>query len=180
MGRFDSLTGKRPGSQRENLPVSKSDQTVKRIIELHESVLGGMKNVLQNAMVLGEELLRIKEDLGHGNWIPWIEQNLPFSERSARNYISIFKNRELLNRQPIADLKSAIKFLSDGTQEEKEINPKENQDPKVLYKRFHHGEKLNQKEKFILKEFLVIEKEKILSKAKQKVTEIENEIQSLK
>ncbi|TGL35591.1 DUF3102 domain-containing protein [Leptospira perdikensis] len=180
MGRFDSLTGKRPGSPKENLPTSKTEQTVRRIIDLHESVLGGMKNVLQNAMALGEELLKIKEDLGHGNWIPWIEQNLPFSERSARNYISIFKNKELLNRQPIADLKSAIKFLSDGTQEEKEINPKENQDPKILYKRFHHGEKLNQKEKIILKEFLVIEKEKILTKAKQKINEIENELQSLK
>ncbi|TGL17916.1 DUF3102 domain-containing protein [Leptospira yanagawae] len=180
MSRFDSLGGKRPGSQKDNLPTSKSDQTVKRIIDLHESVLGGMKNVLQNAMALGEELSRIKEDLGHGNWIPWIEQNLPFSERSARNYISIFKNKELLNRQPIADLKSAIKFLSDGTQEEKEINPKENQDPKILYKRFRHGEKLSQKDKIILKEFLIIEKENIFAKAKKKVTEIENEIQSLK
>lgn len=180
MGRFDSLGAKRPGSQKENLPTNKSDLTVKKIIELHESIIGGMRNVLQNAMVLGEELSNIKEKLGHGNWLPWIEQNVPFSERSARNYISIFKNKELLNRQPIADLKSAMKFLSDGSHEEKEINPKENQDPKILYKKFHHGEKLNQKEKVILKEFLIIEKENIIKKAKQKAAEIENEIQTLK
>ncbi|TGN08607.1 DUF3102 domain-containing protein [Leptospira bandrabouensis] len=179
MGRFDSLGAKRPGSQKENLPTNKSDQTVKRIIELHESIIGGMRNVLQNAMVLGEELSIIKEKLGHGNWLPWIEQNVPFSERSARNYINIYKNKELLNRQPVADLKSAIKFLSEGSQDEKEINPKENQDPKILYKKFRNGDRLSPKDKFALKEFLGNEKQKILEIAKKKIMAIEEDIASL-
>ncbi|GBF52088.1 hypothetical protein LPTSP4_36260 [Leptospira ryugenii] len=179
MGRFDSLTGKRPGSQKENSPLSYQDQKVRMIINLHESVIGGMKNVLQNAMALGEELHKIKENIGHGNWIPWIEKNLPFSERSARNYISIYKNRDSLNRQPIADLKSAIKFISAGSQDEKEINPKESFDPRMLFKKHYKGERLNLKERTVLKDFLTKEKEKILSKTKKRIGEIEKVLSDL-
>lgn len=179
MGRFDSLGAKRPGSQKDNLLTNKSDQAVIRIIELHESIIGGMRNVLQNAMTLGEELSIIKDNLGHGNWLPWLEENVPFSERSARNYINIFKNRELLNRQPVADLRSAIKFLSEGSNSEKEINPKEQPDPKLLYKKFRSGDRLNTKEKSTLKEFLGKEKLRILEVAKKKVTELDEDIASL-
>ncbi|MCW7460136.1 DUF3102 domain-containing protein [Leptospira bandrabouensis] len=180
MGRFDSLSGKRPGSQKENLPTIKTDPSVKRIIELHESIIGGIRNVLQNAMTLGEELSKIKENLGHGNWLPWLEENVPFSERSARNYINIYKNRDLLNRQPVADLKSAIKFLSDSPHDEKEINPKEIQDPKLLYKKFKSGDRLSSKDRNILKEFLGNEKQRVLEAAKKKVSEIDEDISALK
>lgn len=179
MGRFEALGGKRPGSQKENTFVSKQDQTIKRIIDLHESVIGGMKNVLLNAISLGEELLKIKESLGHGKWLGWLEGNVPFSERSARNYISIYRNREILNRQPVADLKSAIKFLTEGTVDEKEINPKESQNPKLIYKKFRNGEKISQKDKLLLKEYLGMEKQKILDYAKKKVSAIEEDLASL-
>ncbi|TGN20801.1 DUF3102 domain-containing protein [Leptospira idonii] len=173
--RLSSLTGSRPGASKVEKDNSLSvDRSALRIIELHDSVIGGMRNVLQNSILIGEELSKKKQELGHGNWIPWIEGNLPFSERSARNYIRLFENKEVLNRQPIADLKSAIKFLSDSSGDEKEINPSKN--PTALYKEFREGKSLTKNERLLLREWLNDKAESLKSKA----SELEKEAKKLK
>lgn len=48
---------------------------------------------------MGHCLLRIKRELGHGNYGPWLEENrerIGFSQRSAENYTNLAKEYEAL------------------------------------------------------------------------------------
>ena len=38
--------------------------------------------------IMGEELLKKKAEVGHGNWLKWIEDNLSFSWSTAKRYMA--------------------------------------------------------------------------------------------
>ena len=54
---------------------------------------------------IGERLIEAKEMLPHGAWLPWLEERVEFSERTARNFMRLA--REWTNRQALADLGAA-------------------------------------------------------------------------
>jgi len=64
------------------------------------------------AIEIGALLTTVKEELPHGEWLPWLAANVPFAERTARNYLRVYQNREKVNRHGIADLTGAIKLLT--------------------------------------------------------------------
>ncbi len=45
--------------------------------------------------------------LPHGEWLPWLTEQVEFSERTARNFMRLA--REWTNRQALADLGAAKK-----------------------------------------------------------------------
>lgn len=59
---------------------------------------------------IGRRLIRAKELLPHGDWLPWLEQEVEFSERTAQNFMRVAKEFGA-NPQPVADLGMA-KVLS--------------------------------------------------------------------
>lgn len=54
---------------------------------------------------IGQRLIEAKEMLPHGEWLPWLEERVEFSERTARNFMRLA--REWTNRQALADLGAA-------------------------------------------------------------------------
>ena len=66
---------------------------------------------------LGELLTEIKGSLKHGDWLPWIEKNLPFDERTARRYIGVFQIRDKLKSDTMSDLQltDIYRLLSSGS-----------------------------------------------------------------
>jgi hypothetical protein len=92
------------------------------ITALHNELKGLFKVCLQKAIRLGELLTEQKEALPHGEWTPWIEANLPFSERTARRYMRLFKERALLKTDTMSGLTSAYRLLT---------APKEQEDPRI-------------------------------------------------
>jgi hypothetical protein len=81
-------------------------------------------HALEKAWQCGKRLNQIKALVGHGNWIPWLENNLPMiSERSAQLYMSI--DRDNAKAQRVADLqcdsvrKHAMRFVPDKPQPNK-------------------------------------------------------------
>lgn len=71
------------------------------------------QSAVQHAIQAGEKLTEAKGLVGHGEWLPWLQQNFPGSERTARNYM-----RLAANRQRVADLPSireAVASLTEPT-----------------------------------------------------------------
>ena len=84
---------------------------INEIIALHSEIYGLLKTSLEKAIRIGELLNEQKASLKHGEFIPWIEKNLPFNERTARRYINIFRNRHRLKSDKVSGLNQAYKLL---------------------------------------------------------------------
>jgi len=83
-----------------------------KICTLHSEIEGDIMSVLSKSILLGELLSQQKDSLKHGEWIPWVESNLPFKRVQAAKYIRVFANRELLNEQSTVHLEGAIDSLA--------------------------------------------------------------------
>lgn len=83
--------------------------TIEKIAKLHEDVNACMQTALVKAIEIGELLTEQRAASKHGEWEPWVESNLPFSSRTARNYMKLFKNKEAL--QEATSIKNAYKLL---------------------------------------------------------------------
>jgi DUF3102 family protein len=57
--------------------------------ELTKSVKDARRRHLAVIVEIGEALRRAKELLGHGNFLPWLKAEFRWSERTARNYMSL-------------------------------------------------------------------------------------------
>lgn len=171
-----NVIGSRPGYTASTPNQIKKNEATE-INQLHQSIMQDLTNAVQSAILIGEKLLIQKKVVGHGNWGKWMKDNIDFSDSTAKRYIRLFENKQLVNRSRMTDLNSALKVISDSSREEKDVTPTEA--PVLLYKRFRAEEKLNPKERSILKEYLKSEKEKILEKMRKKVSVIDDEIASL-
>jgi len=84
------------------------------IIRLHEEIVAEAKRSLEKAIRLGQLLVDAKASMNHGSWMTWCEDSLPrISERTIRNYMRVFRNKDLLLRQDITDPAAAYKALSE-------------------------------------------------------------------
>ena len=59
------------------------------VYELTKSVKDARGRHLAVIVEIGEALMRAKELLGHGNFLPWLKAEFRWSERTARNYMSL-------------------------------------------------------------------------------------------
>lgn len=77
-----------------------------RDIEAVTAEILRLKQDAGNAILgIGQRLIEAKEMLPHGAWLPWLEERVEFSERTARNFMRL--TREWTNRQALADLGAA-------------------------------------------------------------------------
>jgi DNA-directed RNA polymerase subunit F len=79
-------------------------EAIKEIRRLHDELAGAARTILAKAIRLGELLTQLKAELGHGNWLSFVESELPFSERTAQHYMGVFEKREPLKSARFADL----------------------------------------------------------------------------
>lgn len=70
------------------------------------------QELAQNIVNIGIRLIEAKEMLPHGEWLPWLEKNVRFSEASAQNYMKVA--REFPNPELVRDLgvRKALKLLA--------------------------------------------------------------------
>jgi hypothetical protein len=83
-----------------------------RIVTLHNEIVGYLKTSLEKAIEIGGLLTEHKETLAHGEFTPWINTNLPFTDRTAQNYMRLYRERDRLKTESVSDLKSAYKLLA--------------------------------------------------------------------
>jgi hypothetical protein len=70
-------------------------------------------------------LAGIKASLTHGQWLPWLKGNIPFAERTARNYMRCHAERDRLKSANVADLGEAYRLLSPPPDNEPETKTPE-------------------------------------------------------
>jgi len=87
-------------------------QLLKEIKELHKQILQDSKESLFRAIRLGGILTKYKEKTEHGHFTQWIKTYLPFSERSSRNYMSLYRHRERIKEEKITSLLQAYRVIS--------------------------------------------------------------------
>jgi hypothetical protein len=84
---------------------------VQEIGKLHSEIIGHLKTSLEKAIRIGELLSEQKASLKHGQFTTWIEGNLSFTDRTARNYMRLHREKDRLKTETVSDLKSAYKLL---------------------------------------------------------------------
>ena len=82
------------------------------ITELHNEIEDHLRSSLEKAIRIGELLTDQKTTLEHGEFTPWIKVSLPFTDRTARNYMKLYRERDRLKTEAVSDLKSAYKLLA--------------------------------------------------------------------
>jgi hypothetical protein len=55
---------------------------------------GDNRAALTKAIDAGEKLNQAKEQLEHGEWLPWLDANFALTDRMARNYMALAANRK--------------------------------------------------------------------------------------
>ena len=77
-----------------------------RTIEtITDEILDAKRTGGEAILTVGRCLIEAKEMLPHGEWLPWLNERVEFSERTARNFMRLA--REWTNRQTLADLGAA-------------------------------------------------------------------------
>jgi len=83
------------------------DANKEKIIELHEKITEYQKLSLDSAIEAGRLLFEAKERIKHGLFGQWIYENLPFCDRTAQNYMKLYKYREVLKKEKVSSLTDA-------------------------------------------------------------------------
>ena len=101
----------------------KSHKVGPRTIEtVTEEILDIKSRVTENFMELGQRLCEAKEMLPHGEWLPWLEGRVQFSERTAQKFMALSREYES-NPKLASDLGSekAFALLSLPMEEREQI-----------------------------------------------------------
>jgi len=81
------------------------------IVNLHQEILIHLRLSLGKAIKIGKILIEQKSNLSHGEFTPWVKANIPFSDRTARNYMRLFRESHNLKMANISNLSQAYRFL---------------------------------------------------------------------
>ena len=91
------------------------------IKDLHGKFVEVYKKTLDYGIRIGELLKQQKSDLKHGQFGPWIEENLPFTIRTAQSYMKLYRERDWLKSETVSHLTDAYRLLT----EPKPLDPRE-------------------------------------------------------
>jgi len=85
---IDRLT---PEEMAGSYQVESLDRTEREINYLKDKMRTISKATLVVAFELGRRLVGVKAALDHGQFLPWLEQNFLFSQRTARHYMKLYE-----------------------------------------------------------------------------------------
>jgi len=142
LSRRSSPTRSRAVALGEGLPETFFDygcvpqESRAEVYELTKSVKDARGRHLAVIVEIGGTLRRAKELLGHGNFLPWLKAEFRWSERTARNYMSLAAHFQ--------DKTANFADLDLGTAQELIDSPAEVSEP--IMRRAEAGETISQEE----------------------------------
>src|SRR4051794_4825406 len=78
-------------SRNSNQNAISEKKAVAEIRRLHGEIENAARKTLTQAIRVGELLDKLKKSAGHGKWQEFIKEHLPFSMRTAQNYLAVYK-----------------------------------------------------------------------------------------
>ena len=87
--------------------------TVHRIRELAADLEKLGKTALEKAIEAGTLLRKCKASLAHGTWLPWLEENFAFTDRTARNWMRISEASASGKLETVSDLSEAYRIATE-------------------------------------------------------------------
>lgn len=103
-----------------SLAVAPLETVTATISKLHTKQQEHAQKAWENAMEIGRLLSETRPTLKHGEWLNWTDQ-LPFSDRTARNYIRVYENRDNPKLETVSNLKEAYQLLTEPKAAPKEL-----------------------------------------------------------
>jgi hypothetical protein len=88
------------------------DDLVRAINAEHIHVETHKHKTIGHAIRCGELLLEMKQRVGHGNWLAWVDEHFEASERTARNYMEIAKSAAVADLDADTTMRSALRALA--------------------------------------------------------------------
>ena len=89
------------------------DRLGAEINEQHTLAIQHASKALEHAFTCGELLIEAKSKARHGQWLPWLRENISFSERTCQAYMRLVQRKRQI-RSSAADLsvRGALQHLS--------------------------------------------------------------------
>jgi hypothetical protein len=88
-------------------------ELARRIQAAHEAAQAGARTALESAILCGELLLEAKRLVGHGRFLPWLDENTTLGPRQAQRYMRVARNQDALrNASSETHLAGAMALLA--------------------------------------------------------------------
>ena len=82
------------------------------IMNAHAEARRAAQMTIEHAIMAGNALLEAKALVKHGEWLPWLRDNCEMSERSARVYMQLARNKDELGKNgSAADLSIGVRLM---------------------------------------------------------------------
>jgi hypothetical protein len=75
---------------------------VSEILSFDKQLQKSSLTAAEAVLAIGHRLIELKDLLGHGAWLPYVHKELPYSEKTAQNYMAIAKSK--IKSATLADL----------------------------------------------------------------------------
>lgn len=87
-------------------------------IRAHEESLECAKSAVANAIAAGQALAEAKKLCKHGEWLPWLKENWPFSQRLAQDYMRIANTQSSAYLDQAESISDALRLIDKAESEE--------------------------------------------------------------
>jgi len=138
--------GKKNGAR---VKTKHNSNIIRSILKLHNEILQTYRVTVNKGIEIGKLLTNIKKELQHGEWLPLVAK-LPFSSKTATNYMNLFKFQSEIKSARVTNLHEAYELLSNIknhhrtiTRQAKKKFRKEFADKKSNYKNPRIGNYIN-------------------------------------
>ncbi|KKL82007.1 hypothetical protein LCGC14_1989050 [marine sediment metagenome] len=100
------------------------------VATLHNEISDHGREMIRKAVHIGWLLAEQKARLEHGQFIPWVAENMPFGHRTANRYMKIFENRGKLDN--VTNLITAHNLSCDKASAESKLTGEEPEEKFIL------------------------------------------------
>jgi hypothetical protein len=83
-----------------------------RIRAEHEAAGAAVKKTLQHCITSDALLVEAKDQLNHGQWLPYLREHCHVSERTARHYMRLFRHRDEIGNVADLTVREAVESLA--------------------------------------------------------------------